>query len=93
VSSPAPTVVAATTQATTQQAVAQKVSQPPPSQSGTKVNVVPLNMDTSKPAATGIQTPPPPALSKGGASVPFLTSTNHDNFLTLYSKMVYNLVD
>jgi hypothetical protein len=32
-------------------------------------------------------------MSKGGISVPFLSSSNNDNFLTLYSRIVYNIVD
>jgi len=90
-----PKVTPATTQATTQQQVAQKVAQPPPTQSKPQVNVIPLNVSSPQTQSTpvGSQVAAPPILSKGGASVPFLTPTNHDNFLTLYSKMVYNLVD
>jgi hypothetical protein len=36
---------------------------------------------------------PAPAMHKGGATVPFLSSSNDDNFLSLYSKMVYNVID
>lgn len=90
-----PSVAAAPTKATTTQEIAQTVSQPPATQSKAQVNVVPLDMSTpqAQSAPKGQQAPPPPVLSKGGASVPFLTSTNHDNFMTLYSKIVYNLVD
>ena len=38
----------------------------------------------------GISAPPP---SGGSPSVPFLPASNVDNFLVLYSKMVYNIVD
>ena len=35
-----------------------------------------------------------PAPSQGsGPSVPFLPTSNPDNFLVLYSRMVYNIVD
>lgn len=90
-----PVVAAATTQQQTQQQIAQQVAQPPATQSKPRVNVVPMNVSSPQAQSTpvGSQVPAPPILSKGGASVPFLTSTNHDNFLTLYSKIVYNLVD
>ena len=39
----------------------------------------------------GGSAPPPP--SGGSPSVPFLPAGNVDNFLVLYSKMVYNIVD
>jgi muramidase (phage lysozyme) len=39
----------------------------------------------------GGSAPPPP--SKAAPSVPFLPAGNVDNFLVLYSKMVYNIVD
>ena len=39
----------------------------------------------------GVSAPPP---SQGsGPSVPFLPAGNPDNFLVLYSRMVYNIVD
>ena len=88
-------VAAATTQQQVTQKTAQQVAQPPASQAKPQVNVVPMNVSSAQAQSTpvGSQVPAPPILSKGGASVPFLTSTNHDNFLTLYSKIVYNLVD
>lgn len=90
-----PGVAAASTQQENTQRLAQSVAQPPSTQSKAQVNVVPLDMSTpqAQSAPKGQQAPPPPVLSKGGASVPFLTSTNHDNFMTLYSKIVYSLVD
>jgi hypothetical protein len=90
-----PQVTPASTKSTTTQQIAQTVSQPPATQSKAQINVVPLNMSAPQTQSTpaGQQVTPPPVLSKGGASVPFLTSTNHDNFMTLYSKIVYNLVD
>jgi hypothetical protein len=39
----------------------------------------------------GVSAPPPP--SGGIPSAPFLPAGNVDNFLVLYSKMVYNIVD
>ena len=95
VAAAAPQVTPAPTKSTTTQQIAQTVSQPPATQSKSQVNVVPLNMSSPQTQSTpvGQKVPPPPVLSKGGATVPFLTSTNHDNFMTLYSKIVYNLVD
>jgi hypothetical protein len=52
-----------------------------------------MSSPQSQSTPVGSQVPAPPVLSKGGASTPFFTSTNHDNFLTLYSKIVYSLVD
>ena len=34
-----------------------------------------------------------PAPKQNGPTAPFYPSTNYDNFLTLYSRMVYNIVD
>jgi len=84
----------AKTQQQTQQQLAQSVSQPPPQQQ-TQVTVAPMNMaspQAQSTPATG-KAIPPPAMSKGGMSVPFLSSSNDDNFLSLYSKMVYNVID
>jgi muramidase (phage lysozyme) len=89
-----PQVTAAPGQATTQQQVAQQVSQPPATQQRPQLNIVPLT--TGMPQTQnklGAPVAAPPVMSHGGATVPFLSSTNHDNFLTLYSKMVYNIVD
>lgn len=89
-----PGVTAATTQAVTQQQIAQSVSRPPVQQAP-QVTVAPMNVGSPQVQSSKNGTPisPPPAISKGGISVPFFTSSNHDNFLTLYSKLVYNIVD
>ena len=89
-----PTVAAAQTQATTQQQIAQTVSQPP-TQQAPQVNIAPMNIagPQAQSAKSGDSIAPPPVMSKGGVTVPFLSPSNHDNFLTLYSKMVYNIVD
>jgi hypothetical protein len=88
------TVAAAQTQATTQQQIAQTVSQPPVQQAP-QVNIAPMNVagPQAQPTKSGDSVAPPPVMSKGGVTVPFLSPSNHDNFLTLYSKMVYNIVD
>jgi hypothetical protein len=89
-----PKVTPSSTAAATQQQVAQTVSRPPVQQK-TQVNIAPLNVAGPQAQSTksGDSVAPPPVMNKGGVTVPFLTSSNHDNFLTLYSKMVYNIVD
>ena len=88
------TVVAAPNQSQTQQQVAQAVSQPP-TQQKSQVTVAPMNMASpqTQSAGQGGKSIPPPQMSVGGVSVPFFSSSNTDNFLTLYSKIVYNIVD
>ena len=78
----------------TAQQVAQTVSQPPPQQQ-TQVTVAPMNMASPQTQSRKVGDPPapPPILNKGGVTVPFLSSSNNDNFLTLYSRIVYNIVD
>jgi hypothetical protein len=88
-----PSVAAAQTQVTTQQQVAQQVSQPPPSQQKPQVNFLPLNTGDPQPPKSRGQRPASSPSMTSGKSAPFLSSTNHDNFLTLYSKIVYNIVD
>jgi len=89
-----PKVAAAPTPASTQQQIAQTVSRAPTPQSA-QINIAPLNVAGPQAQSTSGGEPmaPPPVMSKGGVSVPFLPSSNYDNFLTLYSKMVYNIVD
>jgi GH24 family phage-related lysozyme (muramidase) len=89
-----PGVTAAPTPASTAQQIAQTVAQP--AQQKPQVTVLPMAMNAGS-------TPPPPKPTSsggspapnmtGGRTLPSLSSTNHDNFLTLYSKMVYNIVD
>ena len=78
----------------TAQQVAQTVSQPPAQQSST-VTVAPMDMTSPQTQSTkmGDKAIQPPVMNKGGVSVPFLSSSNNDNFLTLYSRIVYNIVD
>jgi hypothetical protein len=87
-------VVPAMGQQQTAQQVAQSVSRPPVQQPS-QINVAPMNMASPQTQSTkmGDKTIQPPIMSKGGVSVPFLSSSNNDNFLTLYSKLVYNIVD
>jgi hypothetical protein len=93
---PKGTVAPASTQAVTQQQIAQQVSQPAVVQTQPQVNVVPLNMGQQ--GSRGVQKPPTTSVGQASASdsestIPMLNSSNEDNFLTLYSKMVYNIVD
>ena len=89
-----PTVAPAVGQQQTVQQVAKTVSQPPPQQKS-QVNVVPMNMASPQTQSTkmGDKAIPTPIMNKGGVNVPFLSSSNNDNFLTLYSRIVYNIVD
>ena len=86
-----PQVAAAPTKATTQQQIAQQVAQPAAAQQPV---VMPINLGGGGQQQTsggGVSGPPP---SQGsGPSVPFLPAANTDNFLVLYSRMVYNIVD
>lgn len=76
------------------QQVAQTVSQPPAQQSS-RVTVAPMDMTSPQTQAkkVGDKSIPTPLMNKGGVTVPFLSSSNSDNFLTLYSRIVYNIVD
>lgn len=86
----------ALTQAEMQQRVAQKVSQPPPSQSEPQVNIMSLDMTGGqKQQQSSAMTAPPPggAEKSSGPTIPLLPASNPENFLVLYSRMVYNIVD
>ena len=76
------------------QNLATNVSQPPPSQQQQQPVVMPINLGgggQQQSGGGGMSGPPP---SQGsGPSVPFLPAGNPDNFLVLYSRMVYNIVD
>jgi hypothetical protein len=74
---------------------AQVISQPA-QQIPTTINLPPTIIDASPPQQAqqqsgGVSAPPP---SGGGSiEVPMLPTTNPDNFLTMYSRIVYNIVD
>ena len=77
------------------QNLATNVSQPPPSQQQQQPVVMPINLGGGGQQQSG-------GGSSGGGgggsqgsgpSVPFLPAGNPDNFLVLYSRMVYNIVD
>lgn len=73
---------------------AQAIAQPPPSQAEPQVNIMPIDMTGGQQqSASSSSLSPSPSKKTQGPSVPFLPSGNPDNFLLLYSKMVYNIVD
>ena len=88
------TVAAAPNQSQAQQQAAQAVAQAP-AQQKSQITVAPMNMSSPQTQSTGQggKSIPPPQMAVGGVSVPFFSSSNTDNFLTLYSKIVYNIVD
>jgi len=61
------------------------------------IQVIPFQQPSPQvqPASSGgggkISAPPSP--QQNGPTAPFYPSSNYDNFLTLYSRMVYNIVD
>ena len=74
---------------------AQAISQPAQKVPQT-ISLSPTIIDASPPQqeqqqSGGVSAPPP---SGGGSiEVPMLPTTNPDNFLTMYSRIVYNIVD
>jgi hypothetical protein len=70
---------------------------PSASKSGPQpIQVIPFQQQSQvQPASSGgggkISAPPSP--QQNGPTAPFYPSSNYDNFLTLYSRMVYNIVD
>jgi hypothetical protein len=87
-----PKVTPSPTQAATAQQVSQTVAQPPPQQQS-QVNVVPINLGSQQPQRPTSSGSPQPAQMSSGRQSPSMNASNDDNFLTLYSKMVYNIVD
>lgn len=87
-------VAAAPSTAQARQQAAQQVAQPPASQQMQQPVVLPINLTggTEQQTGGGGMSAPPPS-QKNGPSVPFLPAGNPDNFLVLYSRMVYNIVD
>ena len=88
-------VVAAAPAQTQMQTRAQAISQPAQKVPQT-ISLSPTIIDASPPQqeqqqSGGVSAPPP---SGGGSiEVPMLPTTNPDNFLTMYSRIVYNIVD
>ena len=80
------------------QQAAQQVAQPPPSQQNQQPIFMPIDLSggmqqqqQQQSSGGGMGAPPPQ--KQDGPSVPFLPASNSDNFLVLYSRMVYNIVD
>ena len=87
---------AAQTQAVAQQQQITQVAQPVQQQP--KANIITIDMSgggqqtqQQSPSGGGISAPPSP--QQKGPTQPFLPPSNPNNFLTLYSRMVYNIVD
>jgi hypothetical protein len=87
-----PQVAAAPTATEARQQIAQQVSQSPAAQQPV---VMPIDLSGGgQQQSGGGGGGGGPAPSQGsGPSVPFLPAGNPDNFLVLYSRMVYNIVD
>lgn len=82
----------ASTQSSVARQVATQVAQPPPMQQQPIVNVVPVNLSQGQQSMQP-QMISPPTQPRVADNIPMIGSTNPDNFLVLYSKMVYNIVD
>lgn len=75
-------------------ALGMSISQPPPSQAKPSIVSLPLTGGQQQPqqkSGGGGQIVVPP--EDKGPSVPLLPSSDPNNFLTLYSRIVYNIVD
>ena len=60
------------------------------------IKVIPFEQQSQvqpAPSGGGGQISAPPSPKQNGPTAPFLPSSNPNNFLTLYSRMVYNIVD
>ena len=75
------------------QNLATNVSQPPPSQQQQQPVVMPINLGGGGQQQSGGGSSGGGGSQGSGPSVPFLPAGNPDNFLVLYSRMVYNIVD
>ena len=87
--------IAAAPAQTQMQTRAQAISQPAQKVPQT-ISLSPTIIDASPPQqeqqqSGGVSAPPPPG--GGSIEVPMLPTTNPDNFLTMYSRIVYNIVD
>jgi len=58
------------------------------------VNVISIpGQQEASAQSSGSQLSAPPSPAKSGPTMPFLLAANTDNFLNLYSRMVYNIID
>jgi hypothetical protein len=89
-----PQVSTSLTQTQAMQATSRSISQPA-QQVPTTISLPPTIIDASPPQqpTSGSSTPPPPSGGSGSIEVPFLPTSNPNNFHVLYSRTVYNVVD
>lgn len=76
--------------------VIETISQPPPSQvSSAGSNVVPIDLSGMSPqgGSSGGSAPVISSKQNDGPSVPIIDSSDTENFLTMYSRLTYNIVD
>jgi uncharacterized protein (UPF0147 family) len=76
--------------------LAQDISQPPPSQAKPSIVTLPglTGGQPQQPSGGGGQVIlPPPNAGEDGPTIPMYPSSDSANFLTIYSKIVYNIVD
>lgn len=76
--------------------VIETISQPPPSQvSSGGSNVVPIDLSGMSPqgGSSGGSAPAISSKQNDGPSVPIITPSDTENFLTMYSRLTYNIVD
>jgi hypothetical protein len=75
--------------------LATNVSQVAQTAAQSQTNILPIDLSGAMPQQSqgGGGVSAPPSTNTRGPSVPLLPSTNTDNFLVLYSRMVYNIVD
>lgn len=76
--------------------VIEMISQPPPSQvSSGGSNVVPIDLSGMSPqgGSSGGSAPVISSKQNDGPSVPIIASSDTENFLTMYSRLTYNIVD
>jgi hypothetical protein len=69
---------------------------PKPAPGQQSIQVIPFEQQSQvqpAPSGGGGQISAPPSPKQNGPTAPFLPSSNPNNFLTLYSRMVYNIVD
>ena len=94
IAAPSAPILPAPSTAQARQQAAQQVAQAPVSQQMQQPFVMPIDLTggTQQQTGGGGMGAPPPS-QKNGPSVPFLPAANTDNFLVLYSRMVYNIVD
>lgn len=85
-------VSAAPARSTAQQQIAQKVSQPAVPQVQT-LTLPPQVMDVSSQKSSGSVVPSQTPPINGSSNITLLPTGNSDNFLVLYSRLIYNIVD